>query len=607
MKLKNLLVALAIATVPVVLFWGCNNKAGQPTSPSTGSGLTIKLASNPSAQFVGAALNLIVYNISGSSTSITGFYGPLSASAINGPISISVNVPNISNYDLISVEIVNNATLQALAVGASALSGSSGGAVTLGPLNKSFYQVSNLTAGDAFGFEYDTTSFVGVNTASTVPGLDVVCNTVGLGYALENPSFANNTVAYMGNGDFVNYLTVPPNSRFSNSSSASKVIVLGGTAQPVAIGDVYCVKILTGGYAWLQITNAGVIGVSGPSFVFRLNTTQNYCGYEQSKVDGAGPTPTPYAPLAFSASGVITGNDYGIAAFGAINSAAGSIFVCDASTGPTGNASVRVLSPALTSITNISGPGWPQGVAVAAGGTTIYVSSPYYGTPSVQMYSTSNLSSLGSVGAGVAAPPVALTPGPDTLAAALAGDMAVPEYLAVSPTSGNLFVTDSGTNGFADVLVMQAPTSFFGSAVTFWNGQIGTSTSPTGIATDGTTVYLADSGHNQIETYGINGTSGSTWTTDNNPHGAVGFVGPQGIALDSTAGLLFIADTGNNRVVEMTTSGVFKAAWGTWGLGTGVTPSTFNLPAAIAVDGATPPNVYVADSGNKRVLKFLGL
>jgi DNA-binding beta-propeller fold protein YncE len=370
------------------------------------------------------------------------------------------------------------------------------------------------------------------------------------------------------------------------------------------------VKILTGGYAWLQITNAGVVGVSGPSFVFRLNTTKNYCGYEQSKVDGAGPTPTPYAPIAFSASGIITGNDYGIAAFGAANSAAGSIFVCDASTGGTGGAFVRVLNPALTSITNISGPGWPQGVAVASGGSTLYVTSPYYGAPpSVQMYSLPNLTQLGSAASATTAPPPVPTPGgPDIPADALLGEMAVPEFVAVSPTNGNLFVTDSGTNGVADVLVFGAPIAVGGgSAVTYWNGQIGTSTSPTGIATDGTTVYVADAGHNQIETYNVNGVSGSTWTSDNNPHGAVGFSGPQGIAVNSSLGEIFIADTNNNRVVEMTTAGVFKATWGTWGLGTGVTPSTFNLPTAIAVDGASPPNVYVADSANKRVLAFKGL
>jgi DNA-binding beta-propeller fold protein YncE len=602
MKLKSLSVALVMATIPLALFLGCN-KGGQPTAPSNSSSLTINLASNPRAQFVGAAQNLILYNISGSSASITGSYGPLSASAITGPISISVNVPNVSNYNLISVEITNFATQQALAVGASALAGTNG-SVTLGPLNKSFYQVSSLAAGNGFGFENDMTTFVGVNTATTIPGLDVVCNAVGiLGYQLENPALTNNTVAYMGSGNFVNYLTVPANSRFSGSSSTSKAAVLGGNAQVLAIGDVYCVKILTGGYAWLQITSPGVVGVSGPGFVFRLNTTQNYCGYEQSKVDGAGPTPTPYAPVTVSASGVISGNDYGIAVFPA-NSAAGSIFVSDAVSG-TNTSFVRILNPTvLTTIASIPALPWAQGVAVNSAGSTLYIASSYsQSAPSVLMYSVPGLTSLGAVGAGSIS--VSL---PDTSVQALAGQMGVPEFVAVSPTSGNLFVTDSGTNGFADVLVMQAPTSVAGRAVTYWSGQIGTSTSPAGIATDGTTVYVADAGHNQIETYTVNGVIGNTWTTDNNPGGAVGFSSPYGIALDSALGEVFIADTGNNRVVEMTTSGVFKATWGTWGLGASTAPATlFSSPAAIAVDGANPPNVYVADSGNKRVLKFLGL
>ena len=96
-KIKSVSVSLAVALIPVAIFLGCN-KGSQPLSPASGSNLTIKLASNPSAKFVGAAQNLILYNISGSSASITGTYGPLSASAINGPISISVNIPNVSNY-----------------------------------------------------------------------------------------------------------------------------------------------------------------------------------------------------------------------------------------------------------------------------------------------------------------------------------------------------------------------------------------------------------------------------------------------------------------------------------------------------------------------------
>jgi hypothetical protein len=512
---------------------------------------------------------------------------------------------------LISVEIVNNATLQALAVGATASAGTDG-SVTLGPLNKSFYQVSNLAAGDAFGFENDTTEFVGVNTASTIADLDVVCNGVGgTGYALENPSFANNTVAYMGNGDFVNYLNVPPITSFSNSSSTSKKAVLGGNAQPVAVGDVYCVKILTGGYAWLQITNAGVVGVSGPSFVFRLNTTKNYCGYEQSKVDGAGPAPTPYAPTFSSVA--FTGNVYGIAVYPSTAPAV-SIFASNdsfvQSSGNSGSAFVQVLSPSLAAGATFANGNWAQGIAVNSAATTAYVAVTYpppggvfgYSPAVVQMYALPGLTLIGTAGS------AASITGADSTGQASGGNMEAPEFLAVSPiTPFNLFVTDSGTNGFADVMVLQGPTTIAGRAVTYWNGQIGTSTSPTGIATDGTTVYVADSGHNQIETYTANGVPGSTWTSDNNPKGAVGFSGPQGIAVNSALGEIFIADTNNNRVVEMTTAGVFKAAWGTWGLGTSVTPSTFNLPVAIAVDGATPPNVYVADSANKRVLAFKGL
>jgi len=367
-----------------------------------------------------------------------------------------------------------------------------------------------------------------------------------------------------------------------------------------------------GGYAWLQITDAGILGISGPGFVFRVNTTLPYCGYEQTTVDLAGSTvngtPTPYAPLASSASGLFTGNVYGIAVYPS-TSAALSIFASNdpmlTNLGNTATAYVQVLNPNLTANTTFAnGTNWAQGIAVNSTGTTFYVASTYsQGSPTVQMYGGAGITSIGPVGAGVTFNP------PDTLPQAMAGKMGAPEFVAVAPNSGTypngLFVTDSATNDFADVLVFNFPPAN-GAAVTYWNSQIGTSTSPTGIATDGTTVYVADSGNNQIETYAVNGVLSNAWKTDNNPAGRTNFSGPQGIAVDSSLRELFIADTNNNRVVEMTTSGVFKAAWGTWGLGTTLSPSTFNLPAAIAVDGANPPDVYVADSANKRVLVFKG-
>ena len=607
MKLKSLIVTLGMALVPLALFWGCN-KGNQPVSPANSSGLNISLSGKSSSLLL-ASQNTLLYVVSGPGVpSVTGILGPISSSSLSNGYSFSLSLSS-NKYNLISLELENVVGLQAMDVGAMALSGSSNASVTMGPLNKVYYSVSSLFAGYGYGFESNALTFVGVSTPTTGSGIDVVSNLTSnsLGYEFDNPALANSTVAYMGNGNFVNYLTVPPSSSFSSSSSLSKKTILGGGVLPVAVGDVYCIKMKAGGYSWLQITNAGVIGISGPSFVFRVNTTLPYCGYEQTVADLAGSatpngTPTPYAPLASFIG--FTGNVYGIAVY-PYTSAATSIFASDdsmlQSISNTSTAFVHVFNASATPIATFApNSSWAQGLAINSTGTTIYVANTYgFGARTVQMYSSS-LALIGAVGSGIAVPI------PDTSLAALSGDMSSPEFVAVSPTNGNLFVTDSGTNGFANVLVMQAPTTSLGVAVNYWNGQISTSASPTGIATDGTTVYVADAGHNQIETYTVNGVLGSTWTTDNNPVGAVAFSSPYGIALNAAEGLLFIADTNNNRVVEMTTTGLFKATWGTWGLGT-ISPNTFNLPVAIAVDGASPPNVYVADSANKRVLAFKGL
>ncbi len=71
---------------------------------------------------------------------------------------------------------------------------------------------------------------------------------------------------------------------------------------------------------------------------------------------------------------------------------------------------------------------------------------------------------------------------------------------------------------------------------------------------------------------------------------------PSGVANDA-AGNVYIADTGNNRVLKFSNVGSLLASWGTLGSANG----QFNQPWGIAVDAA---NVYVGDSGNNRVQKF---
>ena len=106
---------------------------------------------------------------------------------------------------------------------------------------------------------------------------------------------------------------------------------------------------------------------------------------------------------------------------------------------------------------------------------------------------------------------------------------------------------------------------------------------PTGVAVDaGGNVFIADLGNNRVVEVPASG--GPQFTVGS------GLAGPFGVAVDG-AGDVFIADSGNSRVVEVTPSGVQ----------TTVPASGLNSPYGVAVDGAG--DVFIADSGNSRVVK----
>ncbi len=72
---------------------------------------------------------------------------------------------------------------------------------------------------------------------------------------------------------------------------------------------------------------------------------------------------------------------------------------------------------------------------------------------------------------------------------------------------------------------------------------------------------------------------------------------PKSIAADRF-GNVYVADTGNNRIVKYSAGGRFKTAWGSYGPREG----QFRSPQGIAVDGVG--NVYIADTENQRIQKF---
>ncbi|MEM7708105.1 MAG: NHL repeat-containing protein, partial [Pseudomonadota bacterium] len=72
---------------------------------------------------------------------------------------------------------------------------------------------------------------------------------------------------------------------------------------------------------------------------------------------------------------------------------------------------------------------------------------------------------------------------------------------------------------------------------------------------------------------------------------------PQSVVVDS-AGSVYVADRGNNRIQKFSSSGVYLTEFGSEGNG----PGEISLPRHISIDGLDA--IYIADLGNSRMVKF---
>ena len=167
----------------------------------------------------------------------------------------------------------------------------------------------------------------------------------------------------------------------------------------------------------------------------------------------------------------------------------------------------------------------------------------------------------------------------------------------VTVIGDDLFVSDTGNNTVRKVTASGVVTSLTGSV---FNG-------PRGIVAVGTDLYVADSENHAIRKVtsagvvtpfagsdaGVEGFANGTGT-------AARFRMPKGIATDGS--FLYVADTGNHAVrkIDIGSAAVTTVAGdGTPGLPTD-TPSRFRSPEGIAFLGG---NIYVADTGNHAVQK----
>jgi len=129
--------------------------------------------------------------------------------------------------------------------------------------------------------------------------------------------------------------------------------------------------------------------------------------------------------------------------------------------------------------------------------------------------------------------------------------------------------------------------------VTFTGTQISVANqglaSPNGLAVDGSgDLYIADTGNNRVVKLQKTATGLSA------PQAIVtGLQGPMDVAAD-WSGNVFVSDTGNNRILKL------KLNSGVPGPPVTIASSGLSAPTGIAVD--SEDNVYVSDSGNNRVV-----
>jgi sugar lactone lactonase YvrE len=190
-----------------------------------------------------------------------------------------------------------------------------------------------------------------------------------------------------------------------------------------------------------------------------------------------------------------------------------------------------------------------------------------------------------------------------------------PTGVAIDP-SGNIYIADYYNNRIRKVDTTGGISTVAGNGSSGYSGDGGPATSaslynPSGVAIDRLgNIYIADTSNNRIRrvdssgvisTVAGDGTNG--YSGDGGPAISAKLRSPQGVAVDML-GNLYIADSSNYRIRKVGTSGVINtiAGDGTYGYagdGSAAIAAEFRYPVAIAVDRSG--DLFIADAYNHRI------
>ncbi|MGD0365487.1 MAG: IPT/TIG domain-containing protein [Bryobacteraceae bacterium] len=194
-------------------------------------------------------------------------------------------------------------------------------------------------------------------------------------------------------------------------------------------------------------------------------------------------------------------------------------------------------------------------------------------------------------------------------------------YAVTVDSSGNVYFAENGDSVIRKITVSNMyiyRVAGNGTAGFSGDGSAATKAQfnfPTGMALDSSgNIYVADSLNYRIRKVSggtvstIGGNGVLSYSGDGGPASSAQLNTPQAVAVDSS-GNLYICDTVNNVVREVTRSGTIStiAGNGTQGYGGdggAATAAQLNKPQGIAVDSSG--NIYVADTQNARIRKISG-